>query len=106
VLASQGWALVLILPLGSGNWAGLLALGPKKSGNRFSRVDTEFLIMLAETYTLSLEKIRLQGEVIYERASREKLDELNRLKTEFIATVSHELRTPLSSIQDLAEILH
>lgn len=38
----------------------------------------------------SLEKIRLQGEVIYERATAEKLAELNRLKTEFISTVSHE----------------
>ncbi|MCK4364071.1 MAG: HAMP domain-containing histidine kinase, partial [Candidatus Aminicenantes bacterium] len=40
-----------------------------------------------------------------ERAEREKLDELNRLKTEFISTVSHELRTPMSSIRGLAEVL-
>ena len=54
---------------------------------------------------MNLERIGLQEEVIYERASKEKLDELNRLKTEFISTVSHELRTPMSSIQGLAEIL-
>ncbi|MDH4272662.1 MAG: HAMP domain-containing histidine kinase, partial [Candidatus Aminicenantes bacterium] len=45
-------------------------------------------------------------EVVYERASKEKLDQLNCLKTEFIASVSHELRTPLSSIQGLTELLH
>lgn len=51
------------------------------------------------------ERVGLQEDVIYERASKEKLDELNRLKTEFISTVSHELRTPMSSIQGLAEVL-
>ncbi|GAG43220.1 unnamed protein product, partial [marine sediment metagenome] len=53
----------------------------------------------------NMERIRLQEEVFEERAEREKLDELNRLKTEFISTVSHELRTPMSSIRGLAEVL-
>jgi signal transduction histidine kinase len=54
---------------------------------------------------LNLERIRLQEEVFEERAEREKLDELNRLKTEFVSSVSHELRTPMSSIRGLAEVL-
>jgi two-component system phosphate regulon sensor histidine kinase PhoR len=53
----------------------------------------------------NLGRIRLQEEVLYERASKERSDELNRLKTEFISTVSHELRTPMSSIQGVAELL-
>jgi two-component system phosphate regulon sensor histidine kinase PhoR len=60
---------------------------------------------MATELTINLDRLGLQEEVIYEKASKEKLDELNRLKTEFISTVSHELRTPMSSIQGLAEIL-
>lgn len=104
-LAASGWALVFILPLRPGDLIGLLALGPKKSGNRFTVEDLEFLQTLAEALILNIDRIKLQGEVIYERTSKEKLDELNRLKTEFISTVSHEIRTPLSSLQGLAEIL-
>jgi len=105
-LKEQGWALLFLLPLKSTDWGGLLALGKKRSGEKFTREDMEFLRTLVGTFTLNLERIKLQEEVVYERASREKLAELNRLKTEFISTVSHELRTPLSSLQGLAEILH
>jgi PAS domain S-box-containing protein len=38
------------------------------------------------------------------RAQRE-LEELNRLKTEFLTTAAHELRTPLTSIRGFSEIL-
>jgi Na+/proline symporter/nitrogen-specific signal transduction histidine kinase len=35
-----------------------------------------------------------------------RLQELDRLKDEFLSTVSHELRTPLTSIRSFSEILH
>ena len=84
---------------------GLLALGKKKSGERFTRDDLELLLAMVRDLALNLERIRLLEEVIYERVEKEKLSELVRLKTEFISTVSHELRTPMSSIRGLAEIL-
>jgi signal transduction histidine kinase len=97
----------LMLPLAVDPESGprFLAMGRKKSGSRYTREDTELLRTMSGELQVNLDRIRLQEEVIYERASREKLDELNRLKTEFISTVSHELRTPLSSIQSLAELL-
>ncbi|HSO62968.1 MAG TPA: sensor histidine kinase [Desulfobacterales bacterium] len=35
-----------------------------------------------------------------------RLQELDRLKDEFISTVTHELRTPLTAVRSIAEILH
>jgi Na+/proline symporter/nitrogen-specific signal transduction histidine kinase len=39
------------------------------------------------------------------RAAYERLQELDRLKDEFLTTVTHELRTPLTSIRSFSEIL-
>jgi signal transduction histidine kinase len=97
--------IVLPLPFQSSALAGFAIFGEKKSGQKFSGDDLDLFSTLAAELALSLEMLRLQEEVIYERASKEKLDELNRLKTEFISTVSHELRTPMSSIQGLSELL-
>jgi signal transduction histidine kinase len=97
--------IVLPLPFQSPTLAGFAAFGEKKSGQKYTGDDLDLLATLAGELALSLETLRLQEEVIYERASKEKLDELNRLKTEFISTVSHELRTPMSSIEGLAELL-
>ena len=97
--------MVISLPFRSTALVGILGLGKKKSGAKFSGDDIELLLTMAETFALNLERIHLQEEVIYERAEKEKFDELNRLKTEFITTVSHEIRTPMSSIQGMSEIL-
>jgi signal transduction histidine kinase len=97
--------LVLPLPFQSPALAGFVMCGEKRSGQRYSRDEIDLLATLAGEVALSLEMLQLQEEVIYERASKEKLDELNRLKTEFISTVSHELRTPMTSIQGLTELL-
>jgi len=84
---------------------GALILGRKKSGERYSREDIELLQTLSREFALNMERIGLQEEVFLEKAERAKLDEMNRLKTEFISSVSHEIRTPMSSIQGMTEIL-
>ena len=105
-LARDGLDLAAPLALRDGGVCGWLVLGRKRVGRASlpGRIWPSCASLTAEM-TPNLERIRLQEEVIYERASREKLDELNALKTEFISSVSHELRTPMTSIQGLAEML-
>jgi signal transduction histidine kinase len=97
--------LALSVPFHNPALEGFAALGRKRSGERFRAEDLDLVVALLAELALHFERIKLQEEVIYERASREKLDELNRLKTEFVSSVSHELRTPLTSLQGLVEIL-
>lgn len=40
------------------------------------------------------------------RLANQRLQELDRLKDDFVSTVTHELRTPLTSIRAFSEILH
>jgi two-component system CheB/CheR fusion protein len=45
-------------------------------------------------------------EITEQTRVRQRAEELNRLKDEFLSLASHELRTPLTSIQGNAELLH
>ena len=93
------------LPFSSAALEGFVALGRKRSEERYREDDLDLIVTLADDLALNLERLELRDQVVLERASREKADELNRLKTEFISSVSHELRNPISSIQGLSEIL-
>ena len=104
-LASAGVEVAMALPRAAGSPQGLLAFGPKLSGHRFTREDIDLLETLAGELGLNLGRIRIQEAVIYERASREKSEELVRLKTEFISSVAHELRTPVTSLNGLSGLL-
>jgi Na+/proline symporter/nitrogen-specific signal transduction histidine kinase len=58
-------------------------------------------------YSHRLEQKSRELEVATEelRSANERLQQLDRLKDEFVSTVSHELRTPLTSIRAFSEIL-
>ena len=104
-LAGFDLDLLLPIPFSRPGLAGWVGLGPKRSGQKLTRDDIDLMEAMAAELASGLQRIRLQQEVAYERASREKADELSRMKTEFISSVSHELRTPMTSLQNLSELL-
>jgi len=56
--------------------------------------------------TLDRQRAALEAAAVELRDANARLEELDRLKDDFVATVSHELRTPLTAIRAFSEILH
>lgn len=106
MLGQMGLEIVIPISFSSTSLSGLAGLGRKRSGERFTRDDISLLKTLSQEMAMNLERLKLQEEVVFERAEKEKLDEINRMKSEWITSVSHELRTPMSTIQSLSELLH
>ena len=62
--------------------------------------------VIAYSHELELKSRELMTATAELRAANERLQELDRLKDDFVSTVTHELRTPLTSIRAFSEILH
>ena len=97
-------------------WIGLLALGAKISGNRYSEEDLVTLMALANQTAVALENARLVENLVQlntelrqayrdlDKANRN-LERLDQTKSDFISIASHELRTPLTSIVGYTDML-
>jgi signal transduction histidine kinase len=99
-----------------GEWIGLLALGPKASGDRYFDDDLALLSTLADQTAVALENARLVDDLKVRNAENECLNEeltvanselarLDQAKSDFINVASHELRTPLTQVRGYTEIL-
>jgi signal transduction histidine kinase len=107
----------LFVPIHSQDeWIGLLALGPKNSGEPFWDDDQFLLSTLADQTAVALENARLVESLIrlnndFRRAitaldqANRNLEQLDRTKTEFISVASHELRTPLTLVNGYSQML-
>lgn len=73
-----------------------------KQNGRFSREDAKTLVILADIAGVAIERARLAENL---QQAYEELNELDQLKTDFIAVASHELRTPLSVIMGYVSFL-
>jgi len=62
--------------------------------------------VMAYSRELEAKRRELESATAELRQANERLQELDRMKDDFVSTVSHELRTPLTAIRAFAEILH
>lgn len=101
------WNINLVVPIKSVNedLYGFIILGNKKSGFKFSTEDVDLLKDIGINAGSTIERIKLQEQLIREQLEAERLEELNNQKSMFVSTVSHDLKTPLTSIKIFAEML-
>ena len=78
-----------------GEWVGLIGFSDQEVVRDWSDSDVALLSAAAS----------MIGAFWEREAARDRLEQLNRAKDEFLASVSHELRTPLTAVVGFAEIL-
>ena len=101
------WKINVAIPLtpGLGDITGVIILGDKMSGLRYSVSDIDLLNAIAFEASLGIKRFQLQNRLISEEAENIRLKELNELKSYFVSSVSHDLKTPISGIKIFTELL-
>jgi signal transduction histidine kinase/AraC-like DNA-binding protein len=97
---------VLCVPIWfSGRILGILMMINKKSANQFNSTDLDLLSIIAiqagqliENHQLQREAFEKSKEVEVAQLEKNKLAEMDEMKTRFFTNISHEFRTPLTLI--------
>lgn len=107
----------LYVPVHTGtDLTGLIALGPKNSGLAYRPNELELVQILADQTVVALKNARLYSELNHQndrirllntdlRQQNQRLETLDKIKSDFITIASHELRTPLTQVKGYADIL-
>jgi len=90
---------VLCVPIWfEGKIIGLMMLINKKDQRSFSQNDLTLISIISVQTGQLINNLRLQQETLQKEKETEKLQELDRIKTNFFTNISHEFRTPLTLI--------
>jgi signal transduction histidine kinase len=95
---------------------GLIAIGPKESGVPYQQEELETVQTLADQTVVALQNARLYSELGEQNekirhlnvdliSQNERLEIMDRVKSDFITIASHELRTPLTQVKGYTDIL-
>ncbi|MBN1563870.1 MAG: GAF domain-containing sensor histidine kinase [Anaerolineae bacterium] len=99
-----------------GSLVGILCCGAKISDDPFTDFDLELLMTVANQTGVALRNARLVSDLRRREAeqaalartiseTKEQLERLDSVKTDFITIASHELRTPLAQIRGYTDIM-
>lgn len=99
-----------------GHLIGILCCGPKASDDPFTVHDLELMMTIANQAGVALRNARLISDLRHREseqadlnralsATKEQLEKLDNVKTDFITIASHELRTPLAQIRGYTDIM-
>jgi K+-sensing histidine kinase KdpD len=94
-LRDQGFATLIASPIWVDGWLVAALVGCSRDERTISTQDVEAFELLATQAGLALQNAQRFEETMH---TVERLEELDRLKDDFLATASHELRTPLTVI--------
>ncbi len=107
-LEQHGVELCIPLIVGA-ELVGLYSLGPRLSGWVYNREEVRLFHLLGQHAAISVENARLYQKVNRQAeelaAAVAQLQQLDRLKSEFIENLSHELRSPMTIVRGYAEVL-
>lgn len=118
---SRAWlksqAMEVFVPIGSGDeMEGMIAIGPKISAVPYQPGELEIMQILADQTVVALQNARLYSELNEQNEQirylniglveqNERLEIMDRVKSDFITIASHELRTPLTQVKGYSDIL-
>lgn len=99
---SGSLASLLVMPLRTrGEIIGALAIAATNPENQMNEQKLPLTEVLAERAAVAIENARLYIEQV---DARKKVEDLSRLKDEFLSIASHELRTPVTSIKGYTQL--
>jgi signal transduction histidine kinase len=95
---------------------GVIACGPKLDDSAFNHDDIQLLATLAQQTGVALRNARLVADLRHLNVrmqslnvglekTKEELESLDSVKTDFVTIASHELRTPLAQIRGYTDII-
>ncbi len=107
---------VYVPVLSKDEWIGLFMFGPKLSRDRYFDEDLALLSTMAGQTAVALENARLVSNLVHLNKelqnayhelgqTNQKLEKLDKTKSDFISIASHELRTPLTLLVGYGQML-